>query len=128
MTEPSPTVWWRAALVVAALMGAAGVTLAAAAVHTASAPGLGSASQMLLVHALALIGCTILGDSGRIRPSGALMAIAGWILGGLLFAGDIALRAFVGHRLFPMAAPAGGALLIASWLVLAIAAAVGRRT
>jgi uncharacterized membrane protein YgdD (TMEM256/DUF423 family) len=43
-------------------------------------------------------------------------------LGALLFSGDIALRAFAGHRLFPMAAPSGGALLIGGWALLAIAA------
>jgi uncharacterized membrane protein YgdD (TMEM256/DUF423 family) len=39
-----------------------------------------------------------------------------------LFAGDLALRAFVGHHLFPMAAPSGGVVLIVSWLTLAGAA------
>jgi uncharacterized membrane protein YgdD (TMEM256/DUF423 family) len=32
------------------------------------------------------------------------------------------LRAFTGHRLFVMAAPAGGIILIAAWLALAAAA------
>jgi uncharacterized membrane protein YgdD (TMEM256/DUF423 family) len=44
------------------------------------------------------------------------------VLGSALFAGDIALRAFVGHRLFPMAAPTGGGVLILAWLALAVAA------
>jgi uncharacterized membrane protein YgdD (TMEM256/DUF423 family) len=34
----------------------------------------------------------------------------------------VTLRAFAGHRLFPMAAPAGGIILIAAWLALAAAA------
>jgi uncharacterized membrane protein YgdD (TMEM256/DUF423 family) len=29
---------------------------------------------------------------------------------------------FLGHRLFPMAAPSGGTLMILSWFLLAIAA------
>ena len=41
-----------------------------------------------------------------------------------VFSGDVALRTFAGHRLFPMAAPTGGIVLIAAWLGLA-AAAVG---
>jgi hypothetical protein len=41
------------------------------------------------------------------------------------FAGDVFARAFIGHRLFPMAAPTGGAILIAAWLALAIAALAG---
>jgi uncharacterized membrane protein YgdD (TMEM256/DUF423 family) len=38
-----------------------------------------------------------------------------------LFSADIALRAFAGYRLFPMAAPAGGTLLIIAWLAVALA-------
>ena len=44
-----------------------------------------------------------------------------------LFAGDLTLRQYAGHSLFPMAAPTGGTLLIVSWLVLAVAAAWPRR-
>jgi uncharacterized membrane protein YgdD (TMEM256/DUF423 family) len=50
--------------------------------------------------------------------------MAGFVMGGALFAGDVSMRAFAGHRLFPMAAPTGGTLLILSWLVLAGAAIV----
>lgn len=114
-------------LVIAGLMGAAGVVLAAASAHVAPAAGLGSAAQMLLVHALAVIGATAVLESGHLWRPLARIARAGWIVGALLFAGDFALRAFTGHRLFPMAAPAGGMILIASWLAFAAAAAVGRR-
>jgi uncharacterized membrane protein YgdD (TMEM256/DUF423 family) len=41
-----------------------------------------------------------------------------------VISGDIALRAFAGHRLFAMAAPTGGTILIAAWLALAAAAVV----
>jgi uncharacterized membrane protein YgdD (TMEM256/DUF423 family) len=34
------------------------------------------------------------------------------------------MRALAGHRLFPMAAPSGGVILIASWLALAVAAVI----
>jgi uncharacterized membrane protein YgdD (TMEM256/DUF423 family) len=47
------------------------------------------------------------------------------VLGAALFSGDIAMRAFAAHRLFPMAAPSGGFILIAAWLALAAAAIVG---
>jgi uncharacterized membrane protein YgdD (TMEM256/DUF423 family) len=52
----------------------------------------------------------------------ALTALAAWALGTILFSGDVALRAFAGQRLFPMAAPTGGIILILAWLVLAAAA------
>ncbi|MGA7955870.1 MAG: DUF423 domain-containing protein [Xanthobacteraceae bacterium] len=48
--------------------------------------------------------------------------LAAWVLGAVLFSGDIALRAFTAHRLFPFAAPSGGFILIAAWLGLAGAA------
>ena len=61
------------------------------------------------------------------RPSAAVALVA-WVLGSVLFSGDIALRALADHRLFPMAAPSGVILLIGGWGLLAIAALpVGRR-
>jgi uncharacterized membrane protein YgdD (TMEM256/DUF423 family) len=44
-----------------------------------------------------------------------------------LFAGDVAARAYLGSRLFPMAAPTGGMILIVSWLVVAVAALFASR-
>jgi uncharacterized membrane protein YgdD (TMEM256/DUF423 family) len=77
---------------------------------------------MLLFHAAAILGATAILHQGLLwRPSAALALVA-WVLGAVLFSGDIALRAFAGHRLFPMAAPSGGALLIGGWALLAIAA------
>jgi uncharacterized membrane protein YgdD (TMEM256/DUF423 family) len=58
-----------------------------------------------------------------VRPLGVAAAI-GLLVGAALFSGDIAMRAFAGHRLFPMAAPSGGFILIAGWLALGVAAAV----
>ncbi len=55
-----------------------------------------------------------------IRPL-LLVALVAWVLGGVLFSGDIAMRAFLGHRLFAMAAPSGGVILIIGWLALAAA-------
>jgi len=108
-------------LVLACLMGACGVGLAAAAAHGAQGIGLDSAAYLLLFHAVAVLGAASLAGQGLLwRPAG-LAAMAGFVAGGGLFAGDVALRAFAGHRLFPMAAPTGGTLLILSWLVLAAA-------
>ena len=39
-----------------------------------------------------------------------------------LFSGDLALRAYAGHPLFPMSAPTGGVVMIAGWVLLALAA------
>lgn len=107
----------------AALMGAAGVALAAAAAHAAASPLLGTMSQMLMVHAAAILGVLALGRGG---PMDTWFALAGgaMILGIGLFAGDLAARVWLGGRLFPMAAPLGGGLTIAAWVGVAIVAIV----
>jgi uncharacterized membrane protein YgdD (TMEM256/DUF423 family) len=111
-------------IVLACLMGACGVALAAAAAHAAPGAGLDSAAYLLLFHAVAVLGAASLAGQALLwRPLG-LVAMAGFVVGGGLFAGDVSMRAFAGHRLFPMAAPTGGTLLILSWLILAAAAIV----
>jgi uncharacterized membrane protein YgdD (TMEM256/DUF423 family) len=111
-------------MLIAGLMGAAGVALAAAAAHAAPGVGLDSAAQILMVHAVALVGGAAAVSAGLTWRPIALAALIGFALGALIFSGDITLRAFVGNRLFPMAAPTGGSILILSWLMLAVAAAV----
>ena len=86
--------------------------------------GLDSAAYLLLFHAVAVLGAAALVQQGLLWPPATLVAMAGYVLGGALFAGDVSMRAFAGHRLFPMAAPTGGTILIVSWLVLALAAFV----
>src|SRR5215468_5792130 len=104
------------------LMGASGVVLAAAAAHAKSGMGLEGAGYLLLFHAVAVLsGVALLQQGLMLRPL-VFGVLSGWLLGSALFAGDIALRAFVGYRLFPMAAPTGGVVLILAWLALAVAA------
>jgi uncharacterized membrane protein YgdD (TMEM256/DUF423 family) len=109
-------------LALAGLMGAGGIVLAAAGAHLAPGAGLDSAAYMLLFHAAAVLGGAALIQQGALwRPLG-IIVLAAWMLGSILFSGDIALRAVTGYRLFPMAAPSGGFILIAAWLALAAAA------
>jgi len=110
------------------LMGGCGVILAALAAHGADAARLLPASSMLLFHASAVLGTVALALRGPVHTLVALVAASGFVGGAALFAGDLAMRQFAGHALFPMAAPTGGTVLIASWLVLAVAAAVPRRS
>ncbi len=113
-----------ALLVLAGLMGACGVGLAAAAAHGTPASGLDSAAYLLLFHATAVLAIASLARQELLwRPLG-LAAMACFVAGGALFAGDVSMRAFAGERLFPMAAPTGGTLLILGWLVLTAAAVV----
>ena len=117
----------RILVILAGVMGADGVILAAVAAHQSDAARLVPASSMLLFHAAAVLAVVALTERGMVAGKGGLIAAFGFVLASALFAGDLCLRHFAGHALFPMAAPAGGTLLIASWLVLALAAAWPRR-
>jgi uncharacterized membrane protein YgdD (TMEM256/DUF423 family) len=106
----------RILIVLAAIMGADGVMLAAASAHGADASRLAPASSMLLFHACAVLGAAALAERTLVHGKIGLAAAA------------LTLRHYAGNGLFPMAAPTGGTLLIASWLVLAVAAAWPRRS
>ena len=118
----------RILIVLAAIMGADGVMLAAASAHGADASRLASASSMLLFHACAVLGAAALAERAIVHARIGLAAAVGFVLGASLFAGDLTLRHYAGHALFPMAAPTGGTLLIASWLALAVAAVWPRQS
>ncbi|MGL3211660.1 DUF423 domain-containing protein [Bradyrhizobium sp. BR 1433] len=111
----------------AAAMGACGVMLAAAAAHLPDATRLAAASSMLLFHAPAVVAAIAVADRAIIHAKLAVTAAAGFVIATSLFAGDLVLRQYAGHGLFPMAAPTGGTLLILSWLVLAVAAVWPKR-
>jgi uncharacterized membrane protein YgdD (TMEM256/DUF423 family) len=111
----------------AGVMGAAGVALAAASAHQPDATRLASASSMLLFHASAVLAAVLLAERGVIHPRLGLAAAFGFVVAAALFAGDLTLRQYAGHSLFPTAAPTGGTLLILNWLMLAVAAVWPRR-
>ena len=121
------TTRWKILIALAGLMGAAGVILAAAAAHEPDASRLATASTMLLFHACALLGTVALAERGVVHARIGLIAAGGFVIAAALFSGDLVMRQFTGDRLFPFAAPTGGTLLIASWLVLSIAALWPRR-
>ncbi len=117
----------RILVILAAVMGADGIILAAAAAHQPDATRLASASSMLLFHATAVLATAALTERGIVHARIGIAAAFGFILAASLFAGDLTLRQYAGHSLFSMAAPTGGTLMIASWLLLAVAAAWPRR-
>jgi uncharacterized membrane protein YgdD (TMEM256/DUF423 family) len=114
-------------LALAGLMGAAGVVLTAAGAHGKPGAGLDSAGYLLLIHAVAVLAAVALLRAGPFYRPLALACLWGFVVGSVLFAADVAARAYAGGKLFPMAAPAGGMIMIASWLVLAAAALAGSR-
>ena len=109
-------------IALAGVMGAAGIILTAAGAHSKPGVGLDAAGYLLLIHAVAVVAAAVAVRQGLVlRPIG-LVALWGFVVGAGLFAGDVAARAYLGGRLFPFAAPAGGSLLILAWLVLTAAA------
>jgi uncharacterized membrane protein YgdD (TMEM256/DUF423 family) len=118
---------FRILVALAAVMGADGVILAAASAHQPDASRLASASSMLLFHAATVLATVALIERGVIHLKVGATAAFGFVIAAALFAGDLTLRQYAGHGLFPMAAPIGGTLLIVSWLALAVAAVWPRR-
>ncbi len=123
----------RASLSIAAaagLAGAAGVALAAVAAHKVTEPALGTAANFLIMHAAAVLAISAWAATSQ-HASGWWRAAAYVILVGVaLFSGDIAASKLIGSGLFPTAAPIGGSLTIAGWILVAVAALVdfGRTT
>nr|WP_246518760.1 DUF423 domain-containing protein [Ancylobacter lacus] len=108
-------------IVVAGLYGAAGVGLAAAAAHLAVDASLATAANFLLFGAAGIgMAAALAVVAGRpwsfAEVGGGLLAV-----GTALFSGAIAARVLAGMVIFPMAAPTGGTMLMAGWLVIALA-------
>ncbi len=126
-TQPESTAGLlRAGLVLSGLAGAAGVVSLALSAHSEASDLLKTAAQMFLFHAPVFLGMGILAQVRHVPllPIATILLMAGLVL----FCGDLVSRAFLQQRLFPMSAPIGGMLVIASWVFLALSALrVGHR-
>ncbi|MFG5118114.1 DUF423 domain-containing protein [Methylorubrum sp. POS3] len=111
----------RALAALAALTGLLGVAASAAAAHTSGGETLKTAAQFLLFHAPAILALVGFAAAGVTRGALTRAAAGALVLGLALFSGDLAMRALVGQPLFPMAAPTGGVVLMAGWLLAAVA-------
>ncbi|GLI93702.1 DUF423 domain-containing protein [Methylocystis echinoides] len=107
-------------MTIAALQGAGGVSLAAAAAHVDANPLLATASQFLMIHAAAGLGLGARLGAGAPLPRFLAGAAFAMQAGVTLFAADLAARVYLGGKLFPFAAPMGGGLTILAWLALAL--------
>ncbi len=112
----------RLFIALAGLAGACGVAAAAYASHAGGAL-MDTASTFLMLHAPAFLALGLAGEApGRgLRWSGLALAA-----GLILFCGDLAIRELAGARLMPMAAPAGGSLLILGWAGVAVSGLLRR--
>jgi uncharacterized membrane protein YgdD (TMEM256/DUF423 family) len=119
--------WACAAAAVAGLTGAGGIILAAAAAHGMPDPRLQTAANFMMLHAAATLAVCGLALALPQRGIWFLGAAALFLSGSLLFGGDLSARALAGTRLFPMAAPLGGTLLIFGWALVTLAALIVMR-
>ncbi len=111
--------WAFMNVALAGVLGAAGVALAAVAAHRVADPSLTSAALFLILHAAAVIAISAFAGSSP-WPS-VLLGIASLMLFAVtLFSGDVSARVLLEGRLFPMAAPLGGSLMILSWAAVAL--------
>jgi len=111
----------------AALMGAAGVALAAAGVHANGGELAERGALFLLLHAGAAL--AIAAHARIATASARALVIVGFVMeaGATLFSAEIAMRAFTGVRIFPFAAPIGGTTMLIAWVALAVVFAAADR-
>jgi len=113
---------WNVGL--AGLLGAAGVALAAVGAHRVGDPSLTTAALFLILHAGGVVALSAFAGTAP-HPVPLLVSASLMVFAVALFSGDVTARVLLGDRLFPFAAPTGGSLLIAAWLLAAIAGVVG---
>jgi uncharacterized membrane protein YgdD (TMEM256/DUF423 family) len=112
---------------VAALLGAAGVALAAAGVHASGGELAERGALFLLLHAA--VALAIAAHARLATPSARALVVVGFVMeaGAALFSAELAMRAFTGERIFPFAAPIGGTTMLLSWVALAVVFATASR-
>lgn len=116
----------RGWLVLAGLNGAMAVGFAAWGAHGVggqAADWVERGSLFQLIHAAALLGLARLSGEGR-RLAG--LAAAVMAVGVALFSGSLYLKALGVPLPFPLVTPAGGVLLLVSWLIV-LALGLGRQ-
>jgi uncharacterized membrane protein YgdD (TMEM256/DUF423 family) len=112
---------------IAALMGVAGVALAAAGVHESGGELAERGALFLLLHAAAAL--AIAAHARVAIASARALVVVGFVMeaGAALFSAELAMRAFTGERIFPFAAPIGGTTMMLSWVALALVFATASR-
>lgn len=112
---------------VAALMGAAGVAMAAAGVHANGGELAQRGALFLLLHAAAALAIAAHARIGT--ASARALLIVGFVMeaGAILFSAELAMHVFTGERIFPFAAPIGGTTMVLAWIALAVVFVIASR-
>ncbi|WP_306148592.1 MULTISPECIES: DUF423 domain-containing protein [unclassified Roseibium] len=110
----------RLGVIIGGLSGASGVAVLALSAHADTTGLMKTAAHMLLFHAPVFLGMGLVAQIRRVPFLPVAFALM--VVGITLFSGDLIARATIGNRLFPMAAPTGGLLTIASLIALALSA------
>jgi uncharacterized membrane protein YgdD (TMEM256/DUF423 family) len=105
----------RVLVLCAAACGLAGVVFSAAATHGPGGGTMATGATFLLFHAPVILAIGLLGASHAFRTSAAVL-----LAGVALFSADLIIRSYGFERLFPMAAPAGGVLMILGWFTIGL--------
>ncbi len=113
-------------LMLAGVLGAAGVADAALSAHVTAGGPLAQAAEIMMIHAAAIVGLVAYrrGVAGAPTAIGKIALTMG--LAAALFGADVTLFSFSGAHLFPMAAPIGGSILILAWLALSVLVVIER--
>jgi uncharacterized membrane protein YgdD (TMEM256/DUF423 family) len=110
-------------MAMAGLLGALGVSLAAAAAHVSGGEAVRAAAEIAMVHAAAVVGLTaFVPHTGRPRLWG--WAALAMLVGAALFSGTVSLGELAGLRPLPVLAPIGGSLTILAWIAIALLGAL----
>lgn len=110
----------RLLLIFAGLVGAIGVAAAAAGSHGASR-NLSAIAMIFLAHAPVFVAIALHGRGRAMTAAACALA-----LGTLVFGADLGMREWLGHALFPGAAPLGGGGMMLGWLGLTWAGITAR--
>jgi uncharacterized membrane protein YgdD (TMEM256/DUF423 family) len=81
-------------------------------------------ANLMLLHGVAALALCSLALATPRRGIWFIASAGMLLIGSVVFACDMTLRATLSARLFPMAAPIGGSLLILGWITVALSAAV----
>lgn len=98
----------------AGLCGALAIAAYAGAAHGGE-NHLGNIAPLLLGHAPAFLVLSLIVPGSRTAYLGGTLLVIGLAL----FCGDLFIRDMMDDRIFPMAAPTGGSLMILGWFVVA---------